>query len=166
MVGQNLGAKRPDRSERSAYAAASMALAAAAVTATVFFLFPTPFIEVFNKNAIVVGAGAWFLRATALGMIAASIAIVLGRALNGAGDTRSPLVITLIALWGFQIPAAIYLSGIEETWGYAVPFRSLASAIATHNETGVWYAMVAASVLQALITALWFGTGRWKHKRV
>ena len=109
---------------------------------------------------------AWWATGMAVGVAAASIGIVRGRAMNGAGDTVSPLVITLVALWGFQIPAAIYLSGISKVWGVAIPFRGLFSWIATGSETGIWYAMVASSALQAIICAAWFSTGRWKHKNV
>jgi Na+-driven multidrug efflux pump len=103
---------------------------------------------------------------TALALIAASVGIVLSRALNGAGDTVTPLIITLVILWGLQIPAAIYLSGIQEIWGVTIPGTSYLASFATHSEVGIWYAMVASSVLQASLTAAWFATGRWKRQKV
>ena len=166
MVGQNLGAGRPERSDRSAYVAGGMAFAAAVFAALAFFAFAPQLIAVFNDAPEVVASGARFLRVTAVALLTSSIAIVLSRAMNGAGDTVSPLVITLVSLWGFQIPAAIYLSGIREIWNVQIPLRGVFGLAATHSETGIWYAMVAASVLQAILTIGWFSTGRWKHKKV
>ena len=166
MVGQNLGARRSDRSQRGAYIATGMAFAAASFAALIFFVFAPELIAVFNHAKTVIAAGSSFLRVTAVGLLTASIAIVLGRAMNGAGDTVSPLIITLVSLWGFQIPAAVYLSGVREMWGFRIPWTHVFDSVATNSETGIWYAMVAASVLQAVLTAAWFSTGRWKHKKL
>ena len=166
MVGQNLGASRVDRSQKSAYVASGFAFLSAACAALVFAVFAPELISLFNKAPDVVATGACFLRVTAVGLLTASVAIVLGRALNGAGDTISPLVVTLVALWAFQVPAAICLSGVREMWGVRIPVANLFEPIVTNDETGIWYAMIAASVLQALMTAAWFSTGRWKRKKV
>jgi len=170
MVGQNLGAGRPDRSERSAHVACVLAFCSALFTGLVFFIFAryliVPFTNAAEDAPAVIAAGSCFLRVTAVGLLAAAIAIVLGRAMNGAGDTVSPLIIALVCLWGFQIPAAIYLSGVHEMWGIRIPWVSLFESVATNSETGIWYAMVAASVLQAIVTSAWFAVGRWKHKKV
>jgi putative MATE family efflux protein len=166
MVGQNLGAGRPERSKRSAFTAAGMALAAVAAAATVFAVFAPYLVRIFNDDPGVVAVGARFLRVTAAVLVTASVSIVLGRSMSGAGDTVSPMVITLVMLWGFQIPAAVYLSGIRELWGFAVPFRDLFEGIAAGSEDGVWYAMLAASVLQAAVTVLWFLRGKWMYKKV
>ncbi len=166
MVGQNLGAERPDRSQKSAFVAAGMALAAAALAASVFIIFAPHLMKLFNDDPGVVAVGTRFLRVTSVVLVTASFAIVLGRAMSGAGDTISPMVITLVMLWGFQIPAAVYLSGVEKLWMIPIPFRDLFAGIATGNENGVWYAMVATSVLQAALTAAWFLRGKWRYKKV
>jgi len=166
MVGQNLGAGRPRRSEKSAYTAMTLAFGAGLLAAAVFFIFARPMIAVFNDSPEVVATGARFLRITAFGLLASSVGIVLSRAMNGAGDTVSPLVITLISLWGFQIPAAVYLSGVKEVWGVVIPWRRIFSGIAMNSETGIWYAMVAAAVFQATLATAWFMVGRWKRIRV
>jgi len=166
MVGQNLGAARPGRSRGSAYAAVAMALLIAGASALLFAVFAPRLIAVFNRQPTVVAAGAGFLRVTAIGLVAAAVGIVLSRAMNGAGDTISPLIITLAILWGFQIPAAVYLSGVRELWGIRIPLMPLFTGIATNSETGIWYAMVVSSALQAVIVTAWFSTGRWQHKKV
>ena len=166
MVGQNLGAARADRSQKSVYIATGLALIAGACAGLIFFALAPRIIALFNDEPAVVAAGARFLRVTAIGLLTAAVGIVLGRALNGAGDTVSPLIVTLVSLWGFQIPAAIALSGIHEIWGIRIPRPHPFGSLAANSETGIWYAMVAASVLQALLTAFWFSTGRWRHKKV
>lgn len=166
MVGQNLGAKNPTRSQQSALVATGVSFLTTSATALMFFVFASPLITVFNDDPAVVSSGAALLRITAIGLCAASIGIVLSRSLNGAGDTITPLIITLVMLWGFQVPMAVYLSGVKEIWGFVIPGTRLFESIAVNNETGIWYAMVASSVMQATVTALWFSTGRWKRKKV
>lgn len=164
MVGQNLGAERPERSRESALAATGMAVLFSSVLAVVCFIFAPQIISIFNDNPAVISTGAYFLRITAAGLVTASIGIVLSRAMSGAGDTVSPMIITLVSLWGFQIPAAVFFSGIKDIWGITIPFTDLFSGIAANSEHGIWYAMLAASVLQAVLTAAWFARGKWKLK--
>ena len=75
--------------------------------------------------------------------------VVLGRALNGAGDSMSPMIITILSLWGLQVPLAVFLSRIWQP--------------PTH---GIWWAIATAFVVQGLLVAGWFETGRWKHRKV
>jgi len=166
MVGQNLGAGKPERSEKSAYTAVGMAVGVSICAASAFALFAPWLVAFFKDDPTVVPVGTRMLRITSVGIIMAPIGIIFGRSMNGAGDTTSPLVITLLALWGFQIPAAIWLSGVEAVWGVPIPFRSLFASVATGSETGIWYAMIAASALQAVICTVWFRVGRWKRKKV
>ncbi len=79
-------------------------------------------------------------------MVIAVVAIILGRALQGAGDTMAPMIITLITLWGLQVPLAVVLSGIVQP---AV--------------VGIWWAVDIATVAHGVMIAAWFQTGRWKH---
>ena len=166
MVGQNLGAARPDRSQKSACFASGLALISAGCTAVILFVFARELIALFNDAPRVIEAGVFFLRMTSIGLVTAAIGIVLSRAMNGAGDTISPLIIALVSLWGFQIPAAIYLSGVREIWGVRIPWTGFFEGLATNSETGVWYAIVLSSILQAILTVAWFSVGRWKRKKV
>ena len=166
MVGQNLGAQQPDRAQKSALTAAGMAALTAAATALMLILFAPQIISVFNDDPAVIASGGYFLRVTSAGLVTTAMGIVLGRAMGGAGDTLSPMIITLFALWGFQVPAALFLSGTREMWGVTIPFSHLFQKMGTNGEAGVWYAMLAASILQAAATAIWFSRGRWKHKKI
>ena len=77
------------------------------------------------------------------------LGIDLGRALNGAGDSMSPMIITILSLWGLQVPLAVFLSRIWQP-----------------PTQGIWWAIVTAFVVQGLLVAGWFETGRWKHRKV
>ena len=166
MVGQNLGAGRPDRAEQSAWVALGYGLLAATVGAVFFFALAPHLVAFFNDAPEVVAIGTTFLRVTAVGLVAAAVGIVLSMAMNGAGDTLSPLVITIAVLWGFQMPCAIYLAGVSELWGVAIPFRDVFAFVSFGSETGIWVAMVVSAVIQAVAMAAWFSTGHWKKARV
>ena len=103
----------------------------------------------FNREPEVVHIGARYLRIVSPFYIFAALGIVLGRALNGAGDSMSPMVITILSLWGLQVPLAILLSRIWQP-----------------PTQGIWWAIATAFVVQGLLIAGWFETGRWKHRRV
>jgi putative MATE family efflux protein len=166
MVGQNLGAGRPDRARRSAWTAVLMALAVSAASAAAFAVFARPIVAAFDTSPAVVEAGAYMLRVTAVGLATAAVGIVLSRSLAGAGDTISPLIVTLLVLWGFQIPAAGYLSGVGAIWGIRLPFARLFEPVCLHGVGGVWYAITIASVFHALVLMPWFSLGRWQRKRL
>ena len=74
---------------------------------------------------------------------------MLVRALNGAGDSLVPMIITITTLWILQVPLAILFARI---WQPAM--------------IGIWWAIVVAFVVQGVLTTVWFEMGRWKKKRV
>jgi putative MATE family efflux protein len=149
MVGQNLGAKRIDRAERVAWLATGLGILVLLVSAIVLTVFAPPLIRLFDDNPEVVRIGTDYLRMVSLFHVFAALSIILGRVLQGAGDTIGPMVTTIIGLWGVQIPLAIYMSR------HVVP--------ATH---GIWWSVAITLTLNGLMVAAWFLAGRWKHKRV
>lgn len=149
MVGQNLGAGNPARARRAAWLAALVGVGLMVLAALFFALFAGPLIRVFNRDPQVVAIGAGYLRTVSPFYVFAALAIVLGRALNGAGDSMAPMAITVLSLWGLQVPLALYFSA---TWA--------------SKTQGIWWAIVAATILHGLLTTVWFETGRWKRTRV
>lgn len=149
MVGQNLGAGNPDRASKAAWMATGLDALFMAVAAVALVAFAPPIIRIFNTDPEVVRTGSTYLRIVSPCYIFTALALVLGRALNGAGDSLAPMVITVLSLWGLQVPLALWL------------------ARHTHPPTrGIWWAIVAATVVHGLLIAGWFETGKWKHKRV
>jgi len=147
LVGQNLGARQPKRAKRSAWVATALDIIIMTFIAIIFFYFAYQFMAVFNKDEKVISLGVQYLRITTPFYIFIAFGIVLNRALAGAGDTFVPMIITLLTLWGFQVPAAILLS------------RNTSLGV-----TGVWWAIALASLLNGLLIFGWFQTGRWKRR--
>lgn len=149
MVGQNLGAEKPERAHRAAWLATGIDALLMAFFAAVLMTFAAPLIRVFNADPDVVDIGARYLRIVSPFYLFAAVGIVLGRALNGAGDSVAPMIITILSLWGLQVPLAIWLARV---WQPATQ--------------GIWWAISAAMTVNGLLTAGWFSTGRWRHKKV
>ena len=149
IVGQNLGAGRPDRSERVAWLAVLVDAAIMLASAAVLVLFAPQLMRFFNDHDEVVALGARYLRIVSFFHVFAALSIVLGRALQGAGDTVSPMVTTILGLWGLQVPLALILPHFF--------------AVATD---GIWWSIAITLTANGLMVAAWFQTGRWKAKRV
>jgi len=149
MVGRNLGAGRPDR---AADAISFISRTALAINGVVFglsaWLAPSV-VSLFTNDAETAPIVVHLTRVLALGYVARAVALVFEGAQSGAGDTVSPMVINLVALWAIQIPAAVVLSG----W-------------AGHGSGGVWAALVLSWVIQAALMAVRFRQGHWRLKRV
>jgi len=149
LVGQNLGAHKPDRAERSAWWVSIYAAGYMAAAATLLFIFARPLIAFFDPTPQVVTFGAECMRIVALSMIASAVGVVLARGFDGAGNTVPAMAINLISLWGMELPLAYGLS------------RWLGMGI-----TGVWWGRAIANLANGLLFAIWFRRGRWKQKDV
>ena len=149
LVGQNLGARDPERAHLSAWAATRFTMLIMGTVGIIFFLLAPDLIRLFNPNPQVVAIGTAYLRTTSFGYIFIALGIVLGRSLNGAGDTTSPMVITFISLWCLQIPLALLLPGRFHL-GIA----------------GVWWAILISTVVNGSLITAWFQRGRWKLKEI
>ena len=147
LVGQNLGARRPERAEKSAWAASLLYGSILLLLTAAFFLFGEEIVSVFNRDPEVVRHATRLLRITSPFYIFLALAMVLGGALGGSGDTYPPMVITAISLAGIQVGAALVLPGL---FGL--------------KENGVWLAIACGLTAWGSLTALWFRLGYWKQK--
>ncbi|MBU4140695.1 MAG: MATE family efflux transporter [Candidatus Omnitrophica bacterium] len=145
LVGQNLGARKFLRAQTSARQAAGFNTLLMGLAGILFFTFSANLISVFDTNPDIVKLGAEYLKITSFGYIFVAQGLVLGRSLMGAGDTISPMLISVFALLGIQIPLAVILP------------NHLHIGI-----SGVWWAILISSVLQGALTCFWFNLGRWK----
>lgn len=149
LVGQNLGAKKPDRAERAVWVTGWVNMILLGIIGLILFLFPEPFIRLFIDNENVIKSGVLGLRIISIGFIAYGLGMVLVNSFNGAGDTSTPLKINIFAFWLVEIPLA---------WLLAIK--------AGFNEEGVFIAIVVAESLMTLIAWLVFRKGKWKLKEV
>jgi Na+-driven multidrug efflux pump len=149
LVGQNLGAKQPQRAEKSAWIALIYYEAIMIVVGSLFYLFAPEIIYIFNNNPEVIREGVYFLRIVTFSYVFLSMAIVLHQSLHGAGDTVPPMIITAISLLGIRIPLAYFLP----------KFLPL-------DTQGIWLAIALSTVLEGSVVAFWFKSGRWKKKKI
>lgn len=149
LVGQNLGAKSPKRARLAALRATLINALIMTAIGVLFFVFADNIIAIFNNNPDVIRLGTRYLKITSLFFPAIALGVVLGRSLMGAGDTIAPMFISLVSLWGLQIPLALGLS----------KYTAL-------GVNGIWWAIAAASLVNGLLTLIWFETGKWKKKKI
>jgi Na+-driven multidrug efflux pump len=146
-VGQNLGAGRPDRAEKAAWLSVAFFAAFLVVVSALFLAFPRGIIKIFNDQPDVVEFGRTFLLFFVPSLFFMDLAIVLGRAIDGAGNTRATMLITFISLIVIGIPMAFVFSRL---WGV----------------NGIWAALIGSNALQGVGALIWFKMGKWKTTEV
>jgi putative MATE family efflux protein len=149
MVGQNLGARRPDRAERAVWQSAFYNLLFLGALGAVFLLFAPQIIGLFSGDPAVQHYGVWGLRIVSAGFLFYAYGMVLTQSFNGAGDTWTPTVINLFVFWLFELPLA-----------YVLATRTGLGPL------GVFAAMAISYSTLAVVSAVIFRRGRWKNKVV
>ena len=149
LVGQNLGAGKPARAEAAAWKAGMYNTVCLGIVGAIFLLFAPQLIQLFTTDPEVARYGIRCLRIVAAGFLFYGYAMVLTASFNGAGDTRTPTLISLFCLWMWEIPLA---------WVLAHPFG--------FGPTGVFIAVSVAFSTMALVSGWLFSKGMWKTKRV
>jgi putative MATE family efflux protein len=149
LVGQNLGAQKPERAERSVWLTGFYNMIFLAAVGLVFIFFPEPIIRVFTSDPAVISFGVDCLRIICYGNLAYAYGMVIVQSFNGAGDTFTPTVVNLFGYWLFQIPVA-YLLASRTSLG----------------PQGVFYAIPLAETAIAIVGVALFRQGRWKKKRI
>ncbi len=149
LVGQNLGAKHPERAERSVWITGYANMIFMGSIGMVLALFPEFFIRLFIQEASVVENGIHSLRIISFGFIFYALGMVLIQGFNGSGDTFTPTKINLVCFWLVEIPLA---------WLLAVYFNM--------GLTGASIAIVTAESLLAVIAFFLFRRGKWKLREV
>ena len=149
LVGQNLGANKPGRAERSVWLAGYANMIFLGLIALFLIINPAFFIKLFIDNEQVINAGATCLRIVSYGFLFYGMGMIVIQALNGAGDTITPTKINFFCFWLLEIPLA-YLLAI--TTGM--------------QEKGVYISIVVSESVMTLAGLYFFQLGRWKLKKV
>jgi len=149
LVGQNLGARNPDRAEKCALLTTAYYFALIVVTAIPLFVFSRDVAWVFNHEERFVELTSEVIRFISVGALFMPFGMIFGQALQGAGATVYPMIITAITLYAIQIPVA---------WFLAVP--------AGFGARGVWTANVVGNVANAVQMSWVFFQGRWKETKL
>lgn len=149
MVGQALGARKPDRAERSVWIAGKYNLFFLGGVGVIFVALTGPIVSIFTSDPAVAGYATSCLRIVALGFPFYAYGMVLTSAFNGAGDTWTPTWINLVVFWMWEIPLAYILA--------------VASA---RGPQGVYISIMLAYSTLAIVSAWLFRKGRWKTRKV
>lgn len=149
LVGQNLGAQKPDRAEKSVLLTTKYNAIFMLMVMLLFLFFSSPIISIFTQVPEVHYYGTLALQVIGSGYVFYGIGMVMIQALNGAGDTKTPTWINIIAFWIFQIPFAFLLS----EWLHMGPL-------------GAFIAIPVAETAIAIIAYYYFKKGKWKSVKV
>jgi putative MATE family efflux protein len=149
MVGQNLGARKPDRAVRAVYLTSFYNLCFLGAVAFVLIFFPSQIVSAFTSDPAVAYMAVSCLRIIAYGNLAYAVGMVMVQAFNGAGDTVTPTVINVIGFWLCEIPLA-----------WALAFK------AHMGVRGVFISIPCSQALLTLMGAFMFLRGGWKKKMI
>ncbi len=148
LVGQNLGAGRPERAEKAVALCVLYVSVFTAVVSLSYFFVGGKMIAFFVDEPAVVVEGARYLKIVSYFTVMLGFEVVYEGAFSGAGDTVPPMVISIPLTWA-RIPLALLLAE-HGGWG----------------SSGIWWAVGITTGLKGIVMALWFMRGRWKKKQV
>lgn len=149
LVGQNLGARQPERAEKSVWRTAFLTFCFFAIVAIIFFVFGEQLMRFFTSDEAAITAGTQCLHILAIGYIFFAYGMIISQAFNGAGDTKTPTYINLFVFWALQIPIAYFLA----------KFLKL-------GPVGVYTAIAVSETVLAIISIIVFKKGKWKLVKV
>lgn len=149
MVGQNLGAHKPDRAERAVYVTGLYNMIFLGAVAIALISMPHAIVRVFTSDPVVAPFAVDCLRIIAFGNLFYAFGMVMVQAFNGAGDTVTPTLINLFGFWVCEVPLA---------WILAFP--------AHMQVRGVFVSIPIAEVLMTLLSLTVFMRGKWKQTRI
>lgn len=149
LVGQNLGAGLAYRAEKSAIIASRTIIILMGAISVILIAWPESFISILSADKNIISYGGNSLRIVSIGLILYGLGMVLVNTINGAGDTRTPFLVNIVAFWMIEIPLAWFLSTIMKM-----------------EQNGVFLAIVFAESVMTLSIYYFFKKGHWKLKEV
>ncbi|HLW76294.1 MAG TPA: MATE family efflux transporter [Bryobacteraceae bacterium] len=149
LVGQNLGAHRPDRAEQSVWRAGWYNMAFLGVVALLFVTFARPLVSIFTSDPAVIPFAIGALRMVSYGYVFYAWGMVIAQSFNGAGDTYTPTSISICTNWILQVPLAWFLA-----------FK------AKLGPNGVFAAIAISASIYAVVALLLFRRGKWKQRKI
>jgi putative MATE family efflux protein len=149
LVGQNLGAKQPERAEESVWKTGLYNMFFLGSEGVLLFAFAAPVMRFFTHDPAIIPLGVSCLRILSLGNVGYAYGMVMQQAFNGAGDTLTPTVLNFFGFLFFEVPLA-----------YA-----LAITLGLRSD-GVYWAIAVAESATAAASILLFRRGRWKEQRI
>ncbi len=149
LVGQNLGAGKPERAEKSVWLATALVQGFVMIVSISFFIWTVPVIRIFGKDPGLDETARQFVHIAIIGWLAVGFQFVLMNALQGAGDTMPTMIISIITTWLITLPLAYFLPKHTD-----------------FGVLGIRWAMAVSPVAAGIANVVYFRTGRWKTRRI
>lgn len=149
LTGQNLGADRPDRAEKSGWLGSILVTWFVVVLGSALLVWAEVVARIFTSDPDLVATAAAFLRIAVAGYLTMGAGAALQQCVMGSGDTVVPLIVGLVTSWGIQMPLAYFLPRMGDLGVY-----------------GVRWAIAIPTAVSAVIFIIYFRMGRWKKKKV
>ena len=149
LVGQNLGAKKPERAEKSVWTAVLVIEAFIIVLCVSLFIWAKPVVHLFNDDPALEASAVVFIRISLVGFLAIGFVFVLMSSIQAAGDTVPAMIINIAGIWGISMPLAYFLPRYTD-WGV----------------DSIRWALAASIIATAVALVIYFRIGRWKKRKV
>ncbi|MGI9139541.1 MAG: MATE family efflux transporter [Gemmatimonadaceae bacterium] len=147
VAGQNLGAGHPDRADEAVHVAAKIGATGAALIGVFFLFFPRQLLAVFGMNEpTVVELGVQLLRVLSVSGIFIAVALTYTGGLQGTGDTKSPLYISIVS----QVAVPLGICFVIERLGTLQPLH-------------IWLAILVGHATRCGLSVVRFNQGKWRH---
>ena len=167
VVGQNLGADRPDRAARATRLAASTGAGVMLLIAVLAATFTEPIVSVFLGDVpdapATISYGVEYVRIRSVEFAFIGVSQVVLGAFRGAGNTGTAMVISMLTLWVGRVGSVLVLA---LSWSVTIPGVGITIAALGWGPTGIWVGMAVGNVLGAIIGVAWFARGTWKEKYI
>ena len=147
IAGQNLGAGKPERTNEAVHVAARFGFTGAAIIGAFFLFLPRQLLAIFDMNdPVVVDIGVQLLRVLSLSGLFIAVALTYTGGLQGTGDTKSPLYISIVS----QIIVPLGICFFIQQTGSLKPIH-------------IWLAILVGHATRCLLSVLRFNQGKWRH---
>lgn len=154
-TGQNIGARKLDRVEEGTKQGTMIAVGTAAVITIIILTFGKYLMSIFTDTKELVDLSMHMMRILALGYVAMAVTQCLSGVMRGAGDTVTPMWISLITTVGIRVPVA-----------YGIAYLTRSPAYPTGRPESIFISLLTAWTMGALITTFFYRRGKWRKKAI
>jgi Na+-driven multidrug efflux pump len=155
FAGQNVGAGKYDRVSKGAKQGTFIAVACSTIITIIILIFGKSLMSVFTETSELVNKSYYLMKILAVGYIAVAVTQSLSGIMRGAGDTLTPMWISLITTVMMRIPLA-----------YGISFLTRTAELPFGRSECIQISLLASWVFGAIITAIFFSFGKWKNKKI
>ncbi|NLY67139.1 MAG: MATE family efflux transporter [Tissierellia bacterium] len=154
-TGQNIGARKLDRVEEGTKQGTMIAVSTSAVITIIILTFGKYLMSIFTDTKELVDLSMHMMRILALGYVAMAVTQCLSGVMRGAGDTVTPMWISLITTVGIRVPVA-----------YGIAYLTRSPAYPTGRPESIFISLLTAWTMGALITTFFYRRGKWRKKAI